>query len=144
MEKIVRYNELKPDMKIIGCGMFSDGPWSEWNHLVCDTNGTIIRDGAVKQDSFRIPEYQRQYYFKVLIKDKQMNYTKTEVLEVTKSSVLRKLAYNRSNQTLTTEFSNGSVYMYDDVLPCVFDTLVFAQENGLSVGHLFNELVKNV
>lgn len=144
MDKWIKRNDLKEGMTIIGARVEGSAFVSRWNHklLAFDMDSGIICTKNLETGDIRQGYYGE--YVEFLIKEQNVAYQKMETLNVSNSSVLNRLVYNRNAQALTVEFKNHTVYMYADVLPCVYDTLCFAERKGLSVGHLFNELVKNV
>lgn len=62
----------------------------------------------------------------------------TEV-EITRSGMITKIAYDESEKLLTLTFASGGAYVYKDVPKEVFDSLLAAE----SAGKYFHAHVKN-
>ena len=59
------------------------------------------------------------------------------------SSVIAFLKYNKINKKLTICFNSGAVYIYSNCPRNYARFLFGAHENGFSVGHVFNALIKD-
>ena len=63
--------------------------------------------------------------------------------KVTSSNIIS-IAYDAEHKWLGVEFSSGSIYQYFDVPKTVYDSLMYTNKMGGSVGKLFNVAVKGV
>ena len=75
-------------------------------------------------------------------KDK-MKKIKISRFEFVNSSMLEVIKYNKETKNLLVCFTGGAVYLYRNV-PRNFGAVLFsAHDNGLSVGKVFNALIKD-
>lgn len=59
------------------------------------------------------------------------------------SSVISYMQYNKLNKKLIICFNSGTVYLYSRVSNKFAGYLFGAHENGFSVGHVFNAIIKD-
>ncbi len=59
------------------------------------------------------------------------------------SSVISYMQYNKLNKKLIICFNSGAVYLYSRVSNKFAGYLFGAHENGFSVGHVFNAIIKD-
>tara|TARA_B100001248_G_C27387406_1_gene460423 strand:- start:1020 stop:1334 length:315 start_codon:yes stop_codon:yes gene_type:complete len=68
---------------------------------------------------------------------------KVSRLDFVNSSMLEVIKYNKVSKNLLVCFTGGAVYLYRDV-PRNYGAVLFsAHDNGLSVGKVFNALIKD-
>ena len=68
---------------------------------------------------------------------------KVSRLDFVNSSMLEVIKYNKVSKNLLVCFTGGAVYLYRDV-PRNYGAVLFsANDNGLSVGKVFNALIKD-
>ena len=68
---------------------------------------------------------------------------KVSRLDFVNSSMLEVIKYNKVSKNLLVCFTGGAVYVYRDV-PRNYGAVLFsAHDNGLSVGKVFNALIKD-
>ena len=60
------------------------------------------------------------------------------------SSNIAAIAYDVEHKWLGVEFSSGSVYQYFDVPKTIYDSLMYTNQMGGSVGKLFSVAVKGI
>ena len=60
------------------------------------------------------------------------------------SSNITSIAYDAEHKWLGVVFSSGAVYQYFDVPKTVYDSLMYTNQMGNSVGKLFSVAVKGV
>ena len=59
------------------------------------------------------------------------------------SSVISYMQYNKLNKKLIICFNSGTVYLYSRVSNKFAGYLFGAHENGFSIGHVFNAIIKD-